>query len=93
MPTYQYVSRKTGETITKQRPMVDRKRPIHENGDTFFFQAIPLFSIGGPPKHELGGPEAVLKGYYKQEQKLGARFSTEFKANDIKRAWSTPYEQ
>ncbi len=73
------------------RAMSERQKPVRDGKEIFHFMPIPSFSIGGAVKHDIGGGKDVIAGYYRQEQKLGARFHTEFKPDQVKKAWSTPY--
>jgi hypothetical protein len=73
--------------------VANRKDEIKIKGQIFERQQVPssvtvLHGHGGP-----GLQGDVLKGYYEAEQKQGTKFKSEFKPDEIKKAWSTPYDK
>jgi hypothetical protein len=93
MPIYEYMNRRTGEMMMVRVPVAERKDRLIQDGQVFERLTVPSSVTVLRGHGALGECNDVLKGYYKQEQKLGSRFKSEFKAETIKRAWSTPYEK
>lgn len=93
MPNYEYIERESGETMTVNRPISERHLPMVTERGTFHLMEIPSRMNINTKAEGIGGGKDVIKGYYSQECKLGAKFKSEFKPDVIKKAWSTPYEK
>ena len=87
MPIYQYTDTRNGSVVELERTVAERDSvPKHLKRFTVP-QKLTLFGVGEP--HE--NPEGVnmtnlMQGYYRQEQKLGSRFKSQYKPDQIKRA-------
>lgn len=87
MPIYQYEDTRNGSVIELER-RVDERDLVPRHLKRFSVpQKLTLVGVGEP--HE--SPEGVnmtnlMKGYYRQEQRLGSRFKSQYKPDQIKRA-------
>ena len=89
MPIYQYTDTRNGSVVELEKSVAERDSvPKHLKRSTVP-QRLALVGVGEPLDKPLGSNKTnIMKGYYKQEQKLGSRFKSEFSADQVKRAWS-----
>lgn len=87
MPVYQYEDTRNGSVIELEKPVAERDSVPRYLKRFAVPQKLTLVGVGEP--HE--NPEGVnmtnlMKGYYRQEQKLGSRFKSQYKPDQIRRA-------
>ena len=87
MPVYQYEDTRNGCVIELEKPVAERDSVPRYLKRFAVPQKLTLVGVGEP--HE--NPEGVnmtnlMKGYYRQEQKLGSRFKSQYKPDQIRRA-------
>jgi hypothetical protein len=89
MPIYQYTDTRNGSVVELEKSVANRDSvPKHLKRFTFP-QRLAVFGTGESPSDpKLSSTSTIMKGYYKQEQKLGSRFKSNFSADQVKRAWS-----
>ena len=88
MPLYEFEDDQgLGVRVNLIRPIKDMDRPLTL---TLKRRKVPSrISVVGGAQPATQASE-VMAGYYKQEQKNGARFRSRFTKEQIKNAWSTP---
>lgn len=87
MPIYQYEDTRNGSVVELEKPVAERDSVPRYLKRFTVPQKLTLVGVGEP--HE--NPEGVnmtnlMKGYYSQEQKLGSRFKSQYKPDQIRRA-------
>ena len=87
MPIYQYEDTRNGSVVELEKPVAERDSVPRYLKRFAVPQKLTLVGVGEP--HE--NPEGVnmtnlMKGYYRQKQKLGSRFRSQYKPDQIKRA-------
>jgi len=87
MPIYQYEDTRNGSVVELEKPVAERDSVPRYLKRFAVPQKLTLVGVGEP--HE--NPEGVnmtnlMKGYYRQEQKLGSRFKSQYKPDQIRRA-------
>lgn len=87
MPVYQYEDTRNGSVVELEKPVAERDSVPRYLKRFAVPQKLTLVGVGEP--HE--NPEGVnmtnlMKGYYRQEQKLGSRFKSQYKPDQIRRA-------
>lgn len=87
MPSYEFeiLNEETGEPVGKLVAVL----PV-EQRDKLRIRRVTVprsVSISGVAPAPSQGAE-VLRGYRKQEEKLGSRFRSEFSADTIKKVWA-----
>ena len=87
MPVYQYEDTRNGSVVELEKAVAERDSVPRYLKRFAVPQKLTLVGVGEP--HE--NPEGVnmtnlMKGYYRQEQKLGSRFKSQYKPDHIKRA-------
>ena len=87
MPIYQYEDTRNGSVVELEKPVAERDSVPRYLKRFAVPQKLTLVGVGEP--HE--NPEGVnmtnlMKGYYRQEQKLGSRFKSQYKPEQIRRA-------
>lgn len=89
MPIYQYTDTRNGSVVELEKSVAERDLvPKHLKRFTVP-QRLALVGVGEPLDNPLGSNKTnIMKGYYRQEQKLGSRFKSEFSADQVKRAWN-----
>ena len=89
MPIYQYTDTRNGSVVELEKSVAERDSvPKHLKRFTVP-QRLALVGVGEPLDNPIGTNKTnIINGYYKQEQKLGSRFKSEFSADQVKRAWS-----
>ena len=87
MPIYQYTDTRNGSVVELERTVAERDSvPKHLKRFTVP-QKLTLFGVGEPRENPEGvNMTNLMQGYYRQEQKLGSRFKSQYKPDQIKRA-------
>jgi len=89
MPIYQYTDTRDGSIVELEKSVAKRDSVPKYLKRFAVPQRLAFIGVGEPLDSSLGANKTnVMKGYYKQEQKLGSRFKSEFSADQVKRAWS-----
>jgi hypothetical protein len=89
MPIYQYTDTRNGSVVELEKPVAERDSVPKYLKRFTVPQRLALVGVGDPLDNPLGSNKTnIMKGYYRQEQKLGSRFKSEFSADQVKRAWS-----
>jgi hypothetical protein len=89
MPIYQYTDTRDGSIVELEKSVAKRDSVPKYLKRFAVPQRLAFIGVGEPLDNSLGANKTnVMKGYYKQEQKLGSRFKSEFSADQVKRAWS-----
>jgi hypothetical protein len=89
MPIYQYTDTRNGSVVELEKSVAERDSVPKYLKRFTVPQRLALVGVGEPLDNPLGTNKTnIIKGYYKQEQKLGSRFKSEFSADQVKRAWS-----
>ena len=86
MPIYQYTDTRNGSVVELEKSVAERDSvPKHLKRFTVP-QRLALVGVGEPLDNPLGVNQTnLMKGYYRQEQKLGSRFKSQFTPDSIKR--------
>jgi hypothetical protein len=87
MPVYQYTDTRNGSVVELEKPVSERDSVPRYLKRFTVPQRLMLVGVGEP----LDNPEGInkttlMKGYYRQEQKLGSRFKSQYTPDSIKRA-------
>jgi len=87
MPIYQYTDNRNGSVVELEKA-VDERDSVPRYLKRFTVpQKLTLVGVGEPLDNPLGVNKTnLMKGYYRQEQKLGSRFKSSYKPDQIKRA-------
>ena len=87
MPVYQYEDTRNGKVIELERAVAERDK-VPRYLKRFQVPArLALVGVGEPLDNPLGVNQTnIMKGYYRQEQKLGSRFKSQYTPDSIKRA-------
>ena len=87
MPIYQYEDTRNGNVIELEKAVAERDK-VPRYLKRFQVPArLALVGVGEPLDNPLGVNQTnLMKGYYRQEQKLGSRFKSQFTPDSIKRA-------
>ena len=89
MPVYQYTDTRNGLVVELEKSVAERDSVPKYLKRFTVPQRLALVGVGDPLDNPLGSNKTnIMKGYYRQEQKLGSRFKSEFSADQVKRAWS-----
>jgi len=89
MPVYQYTDTRNGSVVELEKSVAERDLVPKYLKRFTVPQRLALVGVGDPLDNPLGSNKTnIMKGYYRQEQKLGSRFKSEFSADQVKRAWS-----
>jgi hypothetical protein len=89
MPIYQYTDTRDGSIVELEKSVAKRDSVPKYLKRFTVPQRLALVGVGDPLDNPLGSNKTnIMKGYYRQEQKLGSRFKSEFSADQVKRAWS-----
>jgi hypothetical protein len=89
MPIYQYTDTRNGSVVELEKSVAERDSVPKYLKRFTVPQRLALVGVGEPLDNPLGSNKTnIMKGYYRQEQKLGSRFKSEFSADQVKRAWS-----
>ena len=89
MPVYQYTDTRNGSVVELEKSVAERDSVPKYLKRFTVPQRLALVGVGEPLDNPLGTNKTnIINGYYRQEQKLGSRFKSEFSADQVKRAWS-----
>ena len=87
MPIYQYEDTRNGSVVELEKPVAERDSVPRYLKRFQVPQRLSLVGVGEPLDNPLGVNQTnLLKGYYRQEQKLGSRFKSRYTPDSIKRA-------
>ena len=87
MPVYQYTDTRNGSVVELERPVAERDKVPSYLKRFAVPQKLTLFGVGEPRENPEGvNMTNLMKGYYRQEQRLGSRFKSQYKPDQIKRA-------
>ena len=88
MPIYQYTDTRNGSVVELENTVANRDSVPSYLRRSTVPQRLTVFGTGeSPTDPTLSNTSTIMKGYYKQEQKLGSRFKSDFSADQVKRAW------
>ena len=87
MPVYQYEDSRNGKVVELEKAVAERDK-VPRYLKRFQVPArLALVGVGEPLDNPLGVNQTnLMKGYYRQEQKLGSRFKSQYTPDSIKRA-------
>jgi hypothetical protein len=87
MPIYQYEDTRNGSVVELEKPVAERDSVPGYLKRFQVPQRLSLVGVGEPLDNPLGVNQTnLMKGYYRQEQKLGSRFKSRYTPDNIKRA-------
>jgi hypothetical protein len=87
MPIYQYEDTRNGSVVELEKPVAERDSVPRYLKRFSVPQRLTLVGVGEPLDNPLGVNQTnLMKGYYRQEQKLGSRFKSRHTPDSIKRA-------
>ena len=87
MPIYQYEDTRNGSVVELEKPVAGRDSVPGYLKRFQVPQRLSLVGVGEPLDNPLGVNQTnLMKGYYRQEQKLGSRFKSRHTPDSIKRA-------
>jgi len=87
MPVYQYEDTRNGKVIELEKAVAERDYVPRYLKRFTVPQRLALVGVGEPLDNPLGVNQTnLMKGYYRQEQKLGSRFRSQYTPDSIKRA-------
>ena len=87
MPIYQYEDTRNGSVVELEKPVAERDSVPGYLKRFQVPQRLSLVGVGEPLDNPLGVNQTnLMKGYYRQEQKLGSRFKSRYTPDSIKRA-------
>jgi hypothetical protein len=87
MPIYQYEDTRNGSVIELEKAVADRDSVPRYLKRFSVPQKLTLVGVGEPLDNPLGVNQTnLMKGYYRQEQKLGSKFKSRYTPDQIKRA-------
>jgi hypothetical protein len=87
MPIYQYEDTRNGSVVELEKPVAERDSVPRYLKRFQVPQRLSLVGVGEPLDNPLGVNQTnLMKGYYRQEQKLGSRFKSRHTPDSIKRA-------
>jgi len=87
MPVYQYEDTRNGNVVELEKAVAERDSVPSYLKRFTVPQRLALVGVGEPLDNPLGVNQTnLMKGYYRQEQKLGSRFKSKFTPDSIKRA-------
>jgi len=87
MPIYQYEDTRNGSVIELEKAVADRDSVPRYLKRFSVPQRLTLVGVGEPLDNPLGVNQTnLMKGYYRQEQKLGSKFKSRYTPDQIKRA-------
>jgi hypothetical protein len=93
MPVYEFIARETGEKVMLRKPVDKRDELVIIKGQIFDRVEVPSRVTVLQGHQPPGAMRDIVNGYYKEEQKLGSRFRSEFTPDQIKQAWSTKEDE
>jgi len=87
MPVYQYEDTRNGSVVELEKAVAERDSVPRYLKRFSVPQRLTLVGVGEPLDNPLGVNQTnLMKGYYRQEQKLGSRFKSRYTPDSIKRA-------
>ena len=87
MPIYQYEDTRNGSVVELEKAVAERDSVPRYLKRFSVPQKLTLVGVGEPRENPDGvNMTNLMKGYYRQEQKLGSRFKSQYKPDQIKRA-------
>jgi hypothetical protein len=87
MPVYQYEDTRNGSVVELEKTVAERDSVPRYLKRFSVPQRLSLVGVGEPLDNPLGVNQTnLMKGYYRQEQKLGSRFKSRHTPDSIKRA-------
>ena len=87
MPIYQYEDTRNGSVVELEKTVAERDSVPRYLKRFSVPQRLSLVGVGEPLDNPLGVNQTnLMKGYYRQEQKLGSRFKSRYTPDHIKRA-------
>lgn len=87
MPIYQYEDTRNGSVVELEKPVAERDSVPRYLKRFSVPQRLTLVGVGEPLDNPLGVNQTnLMKGYYRQEQKLGSKFRSRYTPDHIKRA-------
>ena len=87
MPIYEYEDTRNGKVVELEKTVAERDSVPRYLKRFTVPRKLTLVGVGEPLDNPLGVNETnLMKGYYRQEQKLGSRFKTKYTPDSIKRA-------
>ena len=87
MPIYEYEDTRNGKVVELEKTVAQRDSVPRYLKRFTVPRKLTLVGVGEPLDNPLGVNETnLMKGYYRQEQKLGSRFKSKYTPDSIKRA-------
>lgn len=87
MPIYEYEDTRNGNVIELEKAVAERDSVPRYLKRFTVPKRLSLVGVGEPLDNPLGVNQTnLMKGYYRQEQKLGSRFRSQYTPDSIKRA-------
>ena len=87
MPVYQYEDTRNGSVVELEKAVAERDSVPRYLKRFSVPQRLTLVGVGEPLDNPLGVNQTnLMKGYYRQEQKLGSKFKSRYTPDSIKRA-------
>ena len=87
MPVYQYEDTRNGSVVELEKTVAERDSVPRYLKRFSVPQRLTLVGVGEPLDNPLGVNQTnLMKGYYRQEQKLGSKFKSRYTPDQIKRA-------
>jgi hypothetical protein len=87
MPIYEYEDTRNGKVVELEKTVAERDSVPRYLKRFTVPRKLTLVGVGEPLDNPLGVNETnLMKGYYRQEQKLGSRFKSKYTPDSIKRA-------
>lgn len=87
MPIYQYEDTRNGAIIELEKPVAERDSVPRYLKRFSVPQKLTLVGVGEPLENPVGVNQTnLMKGYYRQEQKLGSRFKSRYTPDQIRSA-------
>jgi len=87
MPIYQYEDTRNGSVVELEKAVAERDSVPRYLKRFSVPQKLTLVGVGEPRENPEGvNMTNLMKGYYRQEQKLGSRFKSQYKPDQIRRA-------
>ncbi len=87
MPVYEYEDTRNGKVVELVKTVAERDSVPRYLKRFTVPRKLTLVGVGEPLDNPLGVNETnLMKGYYRQEQKLGSRFKSKYTPDSIKRA-------
>jgi len=87
MPIYEYEDTRNGKVVELEKTVAERDKVPRYLKRFTVPRKLTLVGVGEPLDNPLGVNETnLMKGYYRQEQKLGSGFKSKYTPDSIKRA-------